>query len=387
MNPFFLGLIPTRGCNLGCRYCSFAASKKGSPVLPLALARKAIHAYLELLHDAGKTSGEIHFFGGEPFYAQELVHFATGFAASESARLGVRVRFEATTNGFFSEKLCRWIAGHFDAVVLSLDGPEDIQDRLRPDASGRGSSQIVIRNARILSDGPVELVLRACVTQDTVARMAEVAGWFVENFRPSTVCFEALYPSPLAMEAGLIPPDPVDFARNFLRASRVLRAHGIEAVNSTGELRGPRTSCCPVGKDALIVSPDGTVDACYLLPEEWQQKGLDLSLGALDGGGFGIDPRRLQDVRDLAAVHAQGRCAHCLCRYSCAGGCHVNHQVSMLPGDYDEVCLRTRLLTIAGLLEQLGHPEELERWLWSRESLEISARQANDRLLAGGGLP
>jgi uncharacterized protein len=348
------------------------------------VAHAAIRAYLALLHSAGKSRGEIHFFGGEPFFAEELVHFAVGDALIQADRLGLRLRFEATTNGFYSEKRSRWIADHFDAVVLSMDGPEEIQDRLRPATGGRGSSQVVARSAKIFSEAALELVLRACVTQDTVGQLAEIAGWFAETFRPALVCFEALFPSPLARQVGLTPPDPFDFAVNFMRAARVLQAHGIQAVNSTGDLRGPRSSCCPVGKDALIVSPGGAVEACYLLPEDWQRSGLDLSLGHLNAAGFEIDPQQLQSVRDLAA-RDRGRCEDCLCRYSCAGGCHVNHPVSTTPGDYDEVCLRTRLITIARLLERLGHPAETESWLGSREALDRSARQKSDRLFPAGG--
>ena len=75
-NPLFLGLIPTRGCNLGCRYCDFAAPKQTSPVMDLGLARQAIDGYLNLLKSAGQSHAELHFFGGEPFYAGAVVHFA-----------------------------------------------------------------------------------------------------------------------------------------------------------------------------------------------------------------------------------------------------------------------------------------------------------------------
>ena len=43
--PLFLGLIPTRGCNMGCRYCDFAAPKHNGPVMSLSLARAAVPGF------------------------------------------------------------------------------------------------------------------------------------------------------------------------------------------------------------------------------------------------------------------------------------------------------------------------------------------------------
>lgn len=382
-NPFFLGLIPTRGCNLGCRYCDFLAPKKGSLVMPLSLAREAIDAYFKLLCSTGNRAGEVHFFGGEPFFAAEVVDFAVNYAIHTAAQVGLRVRFEATSNGFYRETRCRWIAEHFDTVVLSLDGPADIQDSMRPTSNGHRTSETIARSAKILSEGTCELILRACVTQETVTRMAETANWFAQEFRPSTVCFETLSASPLSQSAGLAPPDPLDFAVNFLQAARVLQAGGIEVTNSTGGLHGPRTSCCPVGKDALIVSPDGSLDACYLLPQYWNRNGLDMRLGRVDGCGFEIDPLALQRARSLT-VGEKRLCSDCLCRYSCAGGCHVRHPATMPPGNYDALCVRTRIITIARLLERLGTSPELDAWLADRDAMEESAWQANDRLLGEG---
>ena len=62
--PLFLGLIPTRGCNMACRYCDFAAPKNSSPVMSLSLARAAVMAYFHLLGETGETQAAIHFFWG-----------------------------------------------------------------------------------------------------------------------------------------------------------------------------------------------------------------------------------------------------------------------------------------------------------------------------------
>lgn len=382
-DPLFLGLIPTRGCHLACRYCDFPAPASGGSVMDLGLARGAVDAYLDLLASHGRDTAEIHFFGGEPFDAEEVVHFVVEYASARAAELQMAIRFEATTNGAYSTARCEWIADHFDTVVLSLDGPPDIQDRQRPTLTGRGSAGIVNRSAKILSDGSCELILRACVTQESVGRLEEIVAWISREFVTGTVCFEPLIPTQRSEEAGLAPPDPWEFARNFLLASRLLDAKGIEAVLATADLRSCRAYLCPVGRDALIVSPDGAVDACYLPRESWG--GLDLRLGSIHDARIDVDAGALRRVRGLS-VMGQRLCRDCLCRYHCAGGCRVGHDTGRPPGEYDATCIQTRLVTFGQLVERLGQHEAVDEWLADREALEASVWRPSDRL-SGGEAP
>lgn len=379
-SPVFLGIIPTRGCNMACAYCDFAALKHDSPIMSLPTARQAVDAYFEILRGAATTQADIHFFGGEPFFADHVIHFVVSYANMRAEEYGMTVNFEATTNGLYSANRCRWIAEHFSTIVLSLDGTPDIQDRHRPGINGAPLSDIIIRNAKILSEGPVELVIRACVTAETVVRLPAIAEWISQEFRPSTVCFETLSLSHVAADIAFAPPDPWEFATYFDQAARILHESGIETVISTADLYAPRVSFCPVGKDALIVSPDGAVDTCYLLQKDWESSGLNLRLGWLRESGFELSPVAIQHARDLN-VDTRPLCADCFCRFSCAGGCHVNHDTSRPPGGYDDLCIQTRLITVTRLLRQIGQDSLADTWLADRDAAETAVWQPNDRLL------
>jgi uncharacterized protein len=367
---------------MACRYCGFAISPDSSLAMSLETARSAVNAYLKLLCEAGQSLADIHFFGGEPFFAPEVVHFIVPYARSRAAELGLTVRFEATTNGSYGKSRCQWIADHFDTIVLSLDGTADIQDYLRPSPGGAGTYDIVAQSARIFSEGDVKLVLRACVTEDTAGRLPEIAGLIVQNFRPDTVCFETLTPSPKSLSAGLAAPDPYLFARNFHAAAGILEAAGIEAVHATAVVSTNRVTFCPVGQDALIVSPDGSVDGCYLLAEEWQQQGLDMHLGRLDPAEetLLIDSQALQRLRRLSDVRHKSLCQNCFCQFLCAGGCHVHHDTTGRPGSYDALCRQTRITTIVALLKRLEQGDITEAWLADQSALAVSAEHRNDRL-------
>jgi len=380
-NPLFLGIIPTRGCNMDCVYCDFAAPKQTSPVMDLSLARAAVDAYLNLL-PLDSQHAAIHFFGGEPFFAPNVIHFVVAYATMRAAERGAALRFEVTTNGLYGTRQCRWIGDHFDTVVLSLDGLDEVQNRQRPALNGRATFPTVARNARILSESPVNLVLRACVTQQSVTELVDFSHWVCQNLVVEAVCFETLIPSPLSIAADVLPPDPWKFAQEFDRAAAVLTAAGIEAVLSTAEITTCRLSFCPVGQDALIVNPDGAVNACYLLPEQWQQVGLDMRLGQLQPQipAFALDDAAVQRARQLQ-VNNKSRCANCFCRYHCAGGCHVNHDSAVPTGTFDAWCVQTRLITITRLLRHLEQHDLAATWIADKGGVEAAVYQSTDCLL------
>lgn len=381
--PAFLGLIPTRGCSMDCAYCDFPAPKRAA-VMSVELARRAVDHYLALLTRAGAAQARLQFFGGEPLHAPGLVRAAVEHARARSAALGLELHAEATSNGLYGPALTEWVAHNLDAVVLSLDGPPDILDRHRPGLGGRSVADALVRTGRRLSAGPAQLFLRACVTAGTVQRLPEIARWFAQEFRPVAVCFETLHAGARATAAGLAPPDPFEFAEQFLAAEGILAEAGIGAVLSTADITGrPRTSFCPVGDDALIVSPGGVVSACYLLEEDWRARGLDLRLGEVDAAGFALSPAAVQRARDLG-VQGKPRCRDCFCRWHCAGGCHARHPAGARPGDYDASCLQTRTISLHRLLRQAGEPELAAAWLADRDAVERAVRQRDDRLVPLG---
>jgi uncharacterized protein len=381
--PTFLGLLPTRGCNLACEYCGFLTPDESKKVMDLELARDAVNWYMDHVRRSGAPHAEVHFFGGEPFCAEDVIDLAVTLAKRRAEEIGCSLRFEVATNGTFSEARCRWVADNLDTIVLSFDGPADVQNLHRPYKNGAGSFEIVARNARILSAGDTNLFIRACVTSETVERMPEIAAWFYQEFRPSAVSFEPLQPTSWSLSAGLHEPDPWVFAENYIAAARLLEAHGVEPIYAPSEISARQVTFCPVGKDFVIVSPDGTLSACYLLQRDWEAQGLDLRLGYMDGrNGHAVhlDADAVHRIRRMN-VHNKSLCAPCFCKWHCAGGCHVNHRVENLPpGAYDRLCIQTRIITLRNILHAMGRDDLALALL---QALERAVCQASDLLRDG----
>lgn len=379
-SPFFLGLVTTRNCNMGCVYCDFAASKKAGAVMSLSTARNAIDSYFSILINNHQNQAHVHFFGGEPFYSPEIIDFSVNYTKGIACKYGMDARFEIITNGFFNSDRAFWVGNTFNTVVLSLDGPEDIQDRTRPGLNGKKSFIQVYDTAKILSKSPTNFIIRSCITDDTVDRIPEIAEWISREFLPTVWCIEPLTEGASLRNIRLKPPDPWNFSRNFLEAVRILERVGVRVVNSTVELEQAQITCCPVGRDALIVSPDGSIDACYLLEKDWLDRGINMRFGKIDEGVFCIDEAALDQIRQLN-VFNRTLCQDCFCKYSCAGGCHVNHTTNAAPGTFDDLCIYTRLITISKLLKELGQDDIADSWWGDPSYLKSSIMQYSDRLL------
>lgn len=379
IHPEFLGLIPTRACNLACVYCGFGADSASTNTMDLNLIVRAVDWMAEHLRQTGRKRLEVHFFGGEPFLAGEAVDTAIHRTRAVAAQMGLIPCFEVATNGVFDAERAGFVGDHFDTVVLSFDGPKEIHDRLRPGRWGGGSFEAVFRTARLLSQSPADLCLRTCVTRDTVATMEETARWFCENLKPKAITFETLQATLQAAAAGLSPPDPYAFSRHYLRAQRVVAGYGIKTIYAASLNDSPRLSFCPVGNDSLILSPDGRISACYLPDSEWKTQGLDLDFGQLEANGtLQIDHESLRRIRQLVAERP--RCQRCFCKWSCAGGCHVHHAHKGCNPVYDGFCIQTRLITACSILSGLGQDNLAQMLIEDQSAMETLALNSSDLL-------
>ena len=358
-DPLYLGLIPTSGCMLRCAYCDFP-SGQASRVMPFDMIRQAVDGYADLLRDNGAADWQMHFFGGEPFAAYKEAVFALNYARQRADELGLPTHFEVTTNGYYSEEKAVWIAEHFDTVVLSMDGFPKAQDRHRPAPGGSGSFSTVSSSADIFAAGNCELIIRSCISAENVTEMAEWAAFIADRFFPETVVLEPMIESPLARRNGLHAPDPDTFIRHWTEAYRVLRREGIPLVYSSGEITALKTSLCPMGQDAVIVSPEGRIGGCWRIAETPVCEGIDLRFGGLTGDGLRIDMNALERQRELQTENRE-RCRNCFCFAHCAGGCVLNRDRNA------EFCRMTRALTLWQLLERLGYGKLGDRLLCFRD--------------------
>lgn len=381
LDPEFLSIIPSRSCNLSCRYCNFSPPRDENEVMDENLAMTAVDWMVAKAISTGRPELRVDFFGGEPMVAPQVVEVAVRRAQERAQKVGLDTRFEIQTNGCFNFRSCQFVADNFDCVMVSIDGPEDIQNYHRPRRDGTGSAETVYKNALWIARSPARLYIRTCVTSHTVGVLDKTAEWICRTFKPSAVGFEPLQLSPEYVNGSLQPPSPWEFAKMVQRASRVSASYGIPTIYISASIDRLRISNCPVGQDVLIICPDGQINACYLPEIEWKRRGLDFKLGRISSvGDLQIDREAVERVRALPGKHR--KCNKCFCRWHCAGGCHVAGLTGEAGDEPENFCIQTRILTACQILDRLGYPELADRLVENRQAMEKLALKKSDTLQA-----
>ncbi|MDO8847302.1 MAG: radical SAM protein [Coriobacteriia bacterium] len=374
-----LVIMPTRACNISCVHCDFGCPDASLTVLDPQLAYPLIDRVLAHTVRDRESVMRVHFFGGEPLVARRSVEAIVAYTRRACAKAHVTPWFELTTNGVCSPEAVKFLGDEIDSVVVSLDGDEALHNGLRRHRDGRGTYAEVAETIRQLSRYPCELCLRMCVTDHSVEALPRLAERFCTEFDISVLAFETLAETPGSAEAGLYAPDPYAFALNFMQAESIGAEHGVRVVHGPSELEGPRSTSCPLGTGSLMLWPDGAITGCYLEPERWRSRGLELSFGNVDEAGVvHVDERQIAKIDKK--LERKPRCERCFCRYTCAGGCRVEQTPPRCSRFYDERCRAIRLITASRLLLGIDATEEAAALLVNEMAAAGLASNADDRL-------
>jgi len=322
-----LSLAIAQTCNLGCTYCYAQQGGFGEPGGNMSL-KTALQAVDLLIDGAQPGSGcNLAFLGGEPLANRPVLRTATRYAAERAAERGLRITFSITTNG----TLLRPEDGdlfeeHGFAVTLSLDGPRDLHDALRPYKNGRGSYDRIMGNVRPLlgRQRKMQLSARVTVTPANLMLRETLEQLISEGFH--SVGFSPLLSAPSG-QGEMQPQDlelmmgaMIDCGREYER--RVLARERYPFANMDNAMREiargtHRPYPCGAGAGYLGVSAAGDLAACHRFVGD--PEGL---LGSLADG---IDLGRQGAWLHARHIHRQAPCNACWARYLCGGGCH--HEV------------------------------------------------------------
>lgn len=141
----------TERCNFRCRYCTLSGRYPGLPVyseksMPWSVVRRSLDFFLPR---AGPDSWLL-FYGGEPMLEWELIEKAVGHVRN---RGGCRsdLGFTVTTNGsLLDERKIDFLIRNQGSLIVSLDGPAYIHDRMRRYRNGKGTFAKVIKSLALM---------------------------------------------------------------------------------------------------------------------------------------------------------------------------------------------------------------------------------------------
>jgi uncharacterized protein len=378
LKPHFLGIVPTRACNMACRYCAFGSEGEKQIHMDHHLAIAAVDWMAETLISQNRRLFAVDFFGGEPTVAFPVVKAVVDRVHEVCERYHLEPRLEIATNGYFDANVCQFLCDNVECITLSFDGPEEIHNFHRPTKTGTGSFAIIYNNAKTIAASNAKLVIRICVTDETIGQLAENVDWFCREFQPASVNVEPLRATCRSEQSDIHPPTPHDFIKSVHQATRVAAKFGIPLIYASANIDDLRPTFCPMGKDVPIIFPDGSVNSCYMQSKDWWMTNFEMCFGhiSLAKKIMHVDYNMLNTIRE----HAQHPpvCHTCFCRWNCAGGCFMHLHASQRKSAQEDFCVQTRILTACNLLDRLDRPDLADQIANDQEAqLKIMAQKSD----------
>lgn len=245
--------------------------------------------------------------------------------ADEAARQrGSKITYTLTTNGtLLDDETIELITKRKFGLMVSMDGPREVQDANRPFADGRGSFEIVAANVKKLLRRRKHLTVR-CTISRLCLEKALIVGFF-DQFGFTRVAISPCLAKPHA--PGEFDIDAQGMAE-LSRQDRILLQNMLAKIRAGLPVRsnpyvkllqdihraGPRLSAvrCGVGRGCTTVGVDGELYPChrymgaakYVIGDVWR----------------GVDTEKLRDYY-LKYFSVVKLCHKCWAFRVCGGPC------------------------------------------------------------------
>jgi len=313
-------------CNLRCNYCFASSGSFGGQksLMDLETGKKALDFLM--VHSDNRRVCEVDFFGGEPLLNFEVLKALVAYGREVSAKAGKVINFTLTTNGMLlSEEVEKFLNAENISVVLSLDGRKEVNDRMRPQANGRGTYDVLIPIYRrfAASRNDQDYIVRGTYTHFNTDFADDVKHMFEQGFTHLSV--EPVV-APAEEPYALTSRDLEAIYEEYDRLSRwyleeFRQGREVDFFHFNVDLdKGPclpkRLTCCGAGYEYLAVTQEGDLYPCHQFVGK-----KEFLLGSVHEG---LKKPEIGLKFKEAHVYNKEKCTTCWARFLCSGGCHAN---------------------------------------------------------------
>jgi radical SAM protein with 4Fe4S-binding SPASM domain len=332
--PRVIGWELTLACNLRCRHCASAAGAPRDLELSLEESLGICDQFPELLVD------EVIFTGGEPL-------LNPNWPAIASRLHDLEIQSGVVTNGLSitAETAGKMKECGMHAAGVSLDGPEEIHDRIR---GVPGAFQKTVRGIGRLVESGISVTLITSITGlnmpmlDEIYRLVSSLGAWKWQLQP-------LFPIGRGGDDDalhLTGDQFVEMGRFIQRSHTGALQRGLRIV--------PADSCgffspldmeeypwqgCNAGRSTCGIMSDGRVKGCLSWPD-WTVEG-DLRKDDLWTVWF--RPGAFSYMREWTREDVKGACRGCEVAENCGGGCQAMSLAAAKEWHADPYCYRSIL--------------------------------------------
>jgi uncharacterized protein len=348
-NPTLCILMPTTACNLACTYCYASYKGKKNSLLKWSVAKKAIDIAYQNAMNLKKGRFALSFHGGgEPTLNKELF-----FKAAEYAKkLDPDCPISVTTNALWDKTFRNRALDMLSEISISLDGNEITQNRQRPDKSGAGTFSRVMETIGELEKRNISFGIRMTVTKDSLTELSSNISFLCSHTKCNSIQVEAVYNQGLAVGAGLTIDDTDKFVETFMDVHHFAKERGKSVHYSSARPHLLTNTFCTATSNALIVTSDGELTACYEVFDHSHAFADDFIIGKIDEvEGVVLYPGRRESLLRKISTNRE-ECKDCFCYYHCAGDCPPKAFMSLHNNDKFR-CNVTKAITCELLLDKI----------------------------------
>lgn len=328
-----LWLNLTKACNLRCAYC-FTSNLTA---LPEMMSKQTAESCVEFLirealsDESGLRERTLVFFGGEPLLRWEIILHTVGYINSRTSHLPVSFKYMLATNGtLLNEEHAKFLARHDISVQISLDGPEEIHNRVRKTASGKGSYKATIKGVELMQKWLPEknFSVRPTVTEHGPS-LLELSRFFT-RLGVKRIFLKNIIPQSRDSEPGIF--DWLEQQKNEKDrlAKFVIAAYwdGINIYpmisNANKLINGFRPeSACSAGACILSITPDGRVFPCHRYEEDNNMVLSDKLSGVTE---------KSRTIYWQTMNNTLDECSRCWANHFCEKGCPASNHFAGFDG-------------------------------------------------------
>jgi uncharacterized protein len=321
VHPSFtlLRILLTDVCNLSCSYCKVIPNVLAPQAQPTSDDRLAEVIEFFFTHSEPGRPKIIHVTGGEPTLFFEQVRHIVDLK-HRLERPGENCWIVLGTNAtLIRDHHAAFLAQNDVKCIVSMDGPEEIHDKLRRNHGDRGSWRMVDAGVRRLMKAGAEVSLSMVMGQHNLDRAEEIIGWFLDEYQPTGLGVNFMKP-PTPGQADydqLIGPDA--YADRMYGVHKAFRDRGLfleliyRKLAPFVEQRYRFHDCGAAGGTNLNVDAKGNVGPCksFLVMDRLAMRTLD------------IDAYRsavVSEWRKRSPIYYT-HCDGCAARGMCGNGC------------------------------------------------------------------
>ncbi|RJX18479.1 MAG: putative geopeptide radical SAM maturase [Desulforudis sp.] len=301
-------------CNFSCVYCYEGTLKQGQAMTEETCGR-LVTFLAERYLARGRTRLRLDFYGGEPLLYMDRIKAIAGPLQNFVEERGGNFSFSLVTNGsLLTRAVVRELLPFgLHAAKVTVDGPPDEHNRLRPFRNGGESFAAIMANVRACHD-LVRIGFGGNYTRENFARVGELLDLaLADGLGPDTLGQVQFHPVMQTADSFANP----EFSGGCRRTDEPWLADAALSVREEAIRRGfpvPRLipSPCMVDLDeAMVVNHDGTLFKCVAMIGHPEYAVGDLWQGLADAARI--------CRRDLWRENEE--CRACAYLPLCFGGC------------------------------------------------------------------